>query len=192
MKLNKSQKVYAIILAVAAVGFLVDRVLLAPGAGGPAQVQAGAVHMTPSGRPRPPTTEPRAATASVAKRLARFNDVRQFDITTVREILLPSPAWLAELQPPEPEPEPDAEAEAPQPVAVAPAQMSPAERFIQRHRLKSTIRRDNGGWALIDGHIVEVGQEFDGYRLVAVTDDGAVFESDRGRVELRLRSHSDP
>ena len=184
MKLNESQKVYVIILAVAAVGLLVDRVLLAPGASGPVQVQAGAVHTTPSGRPQPPTTEPPAATASVAKRLARFNDVRQFDITTVREALSPSPAWLAELQPSEPGPK------ASQPVAVAPVQMSPAERFIQRHRLKSTIRRDNGGWALIDGHIVEVGQEFDGYRLVEVTDDGAVFESDQGRVELRLRSRS--
>lgn len=188
MKLNKSQKVYVIILAVAAVGFLVDRVLLVPGASGPAQVQAGAVHRTPSGRPQPPTTEPPAATASVAKRLARFNDVRQFDITTVREALSPSPTWLAELQLPEPGPKPEAS----QPVAVAPVQMSPTERFIRRHRLKSTIRRDNGGWALIDGHIVEVGQEFDGYRLVEVTDDGAVFESDQGRVELRLRSRSHP
>ena len=190
MKLNKSQKMYVIILAVAAVGLLLDQVLLAPGASGPARVQAGAVRTTPGPSPQPPTAEPPAATVSVAKRLARFNDVRRFDITTVREVLSPSPAWLAELQPPKPEPEP--EARTPQSVAVAPAQMSPAERFVQRHQLKSTIRREKGGWALIDGHIVEVGQEFDGYRLVAVTDDGAVFESDQGRVELRLRSHSDP
>ena len=186
-KLTKSQRVYMTMLAVALVAFTVDTVFL----GGEARVQqAGAETLAiPFTPPAAPPVEPAPApdrTASLAEALKACDTE---DISQVPEAFEPSASWRETLCPPPPEPTlpgglsvNTAEPDTPE-AALAVRQ---AQRFAETHNLMSIIRTSNGGTALVDGQLVQVGRKLDGFTLLRLTERGAVFEAGGKQVELRL------
>jgi len=59
-------------------------------------------------------------------------------------------------------------------------------RFDETHRLTGLILAGGRTGALIDGMLIKVGQSIDGYRLVSVANNTAVFESANERAVLRV------
>jgi hypothetical protein len=72
-------------------------------------------------------------------------------------------------------------------VAIAPPPSVP--RFEQTHRLNGLVLADGDSRALVDGTMLSVGQSIDGHRLVGVTKNLAVFESDGSRVILHVENN---
>jgi len=64
----------------------------------------------------------------------------------------------------------------------------PVSRFVMRHRLKAVSVSTDKTAAFIDDRFLSVGQELDGFRLVAVDKESATFEAGGKQVTLRLTS----
>lgn len=58
--------------------------------------------------------------------------------------------------------------------------------FQQSHRMTALMVDGRRSSVIVDGNPVTLGQSIDGYRLVTVTQDMAVFESAGGRAILRI------
>jgi hypothetical protein len=110
---------------------------------------------------------------SLAERLKSLT-LTDRDPTEMREAFAPSPAWLASL-----------EVEKPAVAAAEPERDLTAD-FPRQHKLTSVLRRGNGGSAIVDGKFVEIGEQVDGYRLIGLTADSAIFRSPRHAKEVRL------
>jgi len=63
-------------------------------------------------------------------------------------------------------------------------------RFDETHRLTGLILAGERTGALIDGMLIKVGQSIDGYRLVSVANNTAVFESAGERAVLRVEKNT--
>lgn len=61
-----------------------------------------------------------------------------------------------------------------------------ANRFRKTHKLMALMPKNRRPFAMVDGQTVFVGQKLDGFTLVAVRSQSAVFESIGGRVELKM------
>ena len=195
-KLTKSQRVYLALLIVAIVAFTVDTLFLR----GEGRVQqASAEALTPAIEPlSPPPVEPiltvEAAPIGAGDFVEALKACESVDIAEVREAFVPSEEWLKALAPPPPPP-PDSGGPD---VAVVPGEPTPpdaqeealailrARQFAKTHNLMSIIRTSDGGTALVDGQVVQVGRKLDGFTLVELTERGAVFEADGKQIELRL------
>lgn len=73
--------------------------------------------------------------------------------------------------------------------AVPVQSVSPAEAFVSRHRLTavlSTGTSSGGGAVMLDGRVVRVGDQVDGWTLVAVHARGGEFVSGPHRASLAL------
>lgn len=181
MTLTKTQRIYVAILALAIGAFAVDRLFLR---GGPDEAQAAGPYQSPSAMSRTPS--PTAGPAGeILGLLAALNGDRA-DLSKLRSAFQPSAAWSAELVPPAPE-APAAPAKS-APAAATPAKAQALMQFAQNHHVMSIIRTDAGGSALIDGRLINIGNKLDGFTLVELIDTAAIFESDAGRVELKLGS----
>ena len=181
MTLTRSRKIVLAILALAATALLVDRLVLAPSASGPARARAAP---TADERPEgagaaksasPPTAPEVGSGPRLADRLETVATPFDLDPDRLRDGFVPADAWLEELL------EPPAEAETPEP------QVSPADRFAERHTLTSVILTARSSSAVIDGKVVPVGQTIEGFRLIRLTRQSAVFEAGGEEVELSLR-----
>lgn len=203
MVLTKRQISMIAVLGASVIGFIVDRAFLDPGtpktaegaaslpAPGPAAPAAAAAAPAPAAAPRasaapaaaPPTAtapaKPATASQAAAAGAARVPLAERLkalappdgESAAVREAFAPSSAWLASLEEGKPGP-------APQPDSAA--------DFVRTHKLTSVLRRGSVGSAIIDGKVVEVGEGLDGYRLIGLTADSAVFQSPHNAKEVRL------
>jgi hypothetical protein len=180
--LTKKQISMIAVLGMSVIGFLVDKVLLdsaspktaraaAPAAARVASDRAPAAGLVKlAGAPQLPV--PGATRTPLAERLEALT-LPDGEPTGIREAFAPSAAWLASLEEVKPKPsgarEPDSTAD-----------------FVRQHKLTSVLRRGNVGSAVVDGKVVEIGEQLDGYRLTGLTADSAVFQSPRHPKEVRL------
>jgi hypothetical protein len=63
---------------------------------------------------------------------------------------------------------------------------NPAEVFKAAHRLTAVLFTERGRHAVVDGKMIMPGQSIDGFTLISVTHDTAVFRS--GAVTAVLRT----
>ncbi|MBC8108137.1 MAG: hypothetical protein H7Z14_16245 [Anaerolineae bacterium] len=65
-----------------------------------------------------------------------------------------------------------------------------ADKFATDHKLSTiSVNTSGGGVAIVDGKLLHVGAKIDGYKLVAVNQQTATFESHDGtRAQLKLTS----
>jgi len=181
MTLSRSRTIVLAVLALAVTALLVDRLVLAPSAGGPARARAASTaEGSPSGTgeassPAPATSPQADPGPRLADSLEAVAEPCELDPDRLRDGFVPAKAWLEELV----EPPPEAEASEPQ--------TSPATRFAERHTLTSVILTSHSGSAVIDGKVVPVGQTIDGFRLIRLSRRSAVFEGDGEEVALHLR-----
>jgi len=184
MTRTRSRKICLAVLGLAALALGVDRLFLA-GTSGPQPASASSLPAAdgsgstaaPQDTKAVPTDKRPPTLASLLEKAAEpfgLAPAEMRDAFTIAEV------WLAELQgpPPEPPPEP-AEPTEPQPTA--------GEAFAGRHKLTSVILSSRGGSAVVDGKIVPVGQALDGFTLLRVTRDSAIFGTGGEEVELHLR-----
>ena len=60
------------------------------------------------------------------------------------------------------------------------------DTFAARHHLSGVIISGQSRLAVVDDRVVAVGQELDGYRLVAIDEDSATFEVNQTRFVVPL------
>jgi len=176
MKLTQRQKIYVLVLIVAAVALLVDQVFL--GGGGEPTDQAMA---QPAGEPvaEAPTAVALATPAgpigthrrSVADRLARYVEAHAAHSAAIRDAFLPAPSWMAELSPE---------------ISDDDKARRSAEAFKQQHRLMAVLTGTGGGTAIVDNKCLRIGETLDGFSLQSVGTHSAVFVMEGERVELTL------
>lgn len=188
MSMNRSRKVLLTVLGLGLTALGVDRLFLG-GSTGPqtatADVQASlmaaadsasAVTLRAAATPSPATS----AGPTLAQRLLALAQDQNLDERAspqpVRDAFSPSPAWTG--------PGSSQADEPAQALAV-----DPAAQFQKQHRLMAVVARRSGGLAVVDSRTIALGQSLDGFRLIQVRDDAAVFESSSGtRLELRLHA----
>ena len=61
-----------------------------------------------------------------------------------------------------------------------------AETFRATHRLNAVMAHQQGGYAIVDGRRLRIGQEIDGFELIEIRVRSIVLESPPLRVELSL------
>jgi len=188
MKLSRSRIIVLVLLAAAAAALAVDRLVLAPSASGPKQAVASPAAASASPSVKQPVADGLveasigAAGSRLADRLQTASEQFELDPAGMRDGFRPVDAWLADLAPPAP-PAEDAQ-------PALPAGPSPADLFASRHTLTSVMLSRRGGSAVVDGKVVRLNQALDGFTLVRLTRDAAVFEADDERVELRLHQQA--
>ena len=178
MNLSRSQKILIAVLGVGLGALAVDRLLLGGAATGPAQASA----MPIPGAPAPDGTAHAGAgdssaaapaTLSVAEQLRAVAAAEHLNGAVVPDAFEPSEQWV-----PAPAPADNRSA--------ARQAESAADNFARSHPLSAVLTTPTGGWAMIAGQTVRVGQSVDGFTLVSVTEGAAVLERDGVRVELKL------
>ena len=180
MKLTKERKVYLGILAVGLVALVADRVFLGGGGVPPSSAEAaatplviGPIAQLPQARaPGTASAWPKQPNVSIADRLAAVATTEGINTSEVKDAFGPSAAWLAQLRP-----------SADRPSGLP---LDLAEAFCQRHRLTAVMVQGGGGKAIVDDKCLAVGEKIDGFALVAVEHNSAVFACGDRRAELKL------
>ncbi len=176
MKLSMARKVYLAILAAAAAALLADRLLVGYDET-PEQARASVGPSRP-GAPAAaerPTSSPVGAAgpsgpASLADRLKKAAGEAGLDPDSAADAFAPSELWLAQ----------------PEEAQAGKNLPTPGEVFATGHRLSSVVLAGEGGWAIVNGKIVRLGERIDGFDLVELTRSSAVFQAGQERVELKL------
>ena len=181
MKLTTSHKVYLAILGLALTAFLVDRLVLGGGSGrAAAPASVSGEEAAPSGE-QPlllPSTDAGASSdkPSLADRFQALAGTADLDPAEAKDAFAPSKIWLT----------------GPKATRLVTMRPSPGEEFAGKHRLTSVFMAREGSWATVDGKVIQVGQELEGFRLISVTCDSAIFRSGQDRVELKLLADATP
>ena len=127
-----------------------------------------AVAPAPAAQKTPPPA-PTPANPSLSQRIARAV-ARSSGQTETRDIFLVPLAWIGPQKVEQ--------------VVAAPAPRTP--RFDEKHRVTALILNGGRSGALIDGMMIKVGESIDGYRLVSVANNVAVFESANEKAFVRV------
>jgi hypothetical protein len=184
MKLGMKQKAYGVVLGLAAIGFVVDRLFFEPPdseaanvapahPGGPAPGAASAAGQAPASTAGPGDAQPVPA-GWLAERLRKAapavsdNDLRDVFAAPAGWRPAPKPVVVATPAPAVPKPQP----------------LGP--QFLREHHLIAVFIEGKNGRALVDGQLVPVGGSVAGFRLVAVNQRSAQFTHGDEQVSLTL------
>lgn len=184
MKLSKQQKTGLIFLAIALVALVVDRAFLGGGSV-PAEASASS-HQTPvESAPSPvepapaptasPETDLKLPTIQFIDRIETLWSQRDLDVNQARDIFALPTTWLADVLPAKPEDQPQPKQDA---VTI----------FMTGHQLRAVVISDQSRSVNVNDHILRIGDELDGFTLVAVGEDSATFEAGGRQAILRLVS----
>lgn len=171
MKLSKRQKVCFAILALGLGVLVVDRALLSP-QGGPAGASAYSIQApnepAAEATEHPELQPPAVRLSEQLETLCPNNP----DLSQVRDAFSLPASWLAEVHPGRgPLSEQDA-----------------AAMFAKHHQLEAVVLQSQARGALVNDHFLVIGQELDGFKLVAVDEGSVTFEARKKQVVLRLAS----
>ncbi len=186
MKLSRERKFFVVICALALVALVVDRTLLTEAAaddgasdpsallvpGGGASTSPGAGRAVPAnGRNGAGGSSSAAAVSDLLAQMAERNR-RQLEQTP--DAFQPGAGWTA----------PDMTQPGP------PAADARVETFAKR-KLASIVAGGRGkAGAMVEGRMIHIGQSLDGFTLVAVDNQSAVFEGRSVQVRLSLTGES--
>ena len=174
MKLSKKQIMYGSVLAAAGVAWAIDAAFFGPPAA------AGAAQTTTDGSVA-------AATKQVAGDVAVGDGAEHLLTMRLQKWATDHSASLSDMsdvfQPPVVA-KPSVVQSLPQ---TQPAE-DPALVFNRRHRLIATVLDGAGGYALIDGQVLRVGQAIDGAQLIGLTPRQARFSSADRTFYVQLTS----
>lgn len=177
MKLSKRQKSGVAVLAIALLALVADRALLGGGsvpAGASASSnEAPAEYIPGAVDPPDPNLEP--PTIRLAQRLETLWSERNLDRSQARNVFSLPASWLADVRPATPVDRPPPEQDA---VTV----------FTTNHQLRGVLITDQARCVTVNDHVLRLGDELDGFKLVAIEEDSATFEADGRQVSLRLAS----
>jgi len=174
MKLTRERKIIGAVL-VAALGFLAYDQLAGAGASSDAAAgDAGSLLLaSSSGKPTGPGGGDNTNDISLATRLSALAAKTGVSATDqIRDAFRPAEGWINK---------PVAA------IALVPT-VSSADKFVAAHKLIAISTNSAGGAvAVVDGTLLHIGGAIDGYRLMRVDRQHAIFESpDGGRAQLTL------
>jgi len=181
MVLSKKRKIYVGLLALAAIGLIVDRMVLAPSEMAPAESVASPMpSRSEDSAPKAPallqaarqTGARQASGPSLAERLQALAEARDLELANVKNAFRTAEPWGVELRTPKP--------------AVIQDDTARIEKFCRDHRLMAVMVASDGGRAIVDGKSYRIGQQLDGFRLISVTERTAVWASGTRRATLTL------
>ena len=175
------------LLGLAIVGFAADRLLQGDAA---IQPNSAAAESPPAGvappvpgpaAPAPAMADEAKATSgsmSVADRLKTLADPEDLEPQSLREAFAPPLDWLRELQT--------------RPGTTTAPEVDPVAEFAAKHKVTVVMLAGSAGSAIIDGKIMQVGQELDGFTLVRMAAGSVVFRAKNGAAEVELRLTTEP
>jgi hypothetical protein len=182
MKLTKRQKVASAILVVVLGALIVDRTYLSPGK---VSAEASASSSQTSSEPEIesikqgviPEPGSQSTTMKLVQRLEtlwseKSPDVRSMAsaISRARDAFSLPEAWLAKVHP----------------SGLARPEQDAVIRFTRNHQLKAVVVQGQTRCVMVDDNFLTIGQELDGFKLVAVDEESATFEAGEQRVILLL------
>ena len=187
MEISKKHIVLFVAVGIAAVVFLVDRVMPGGSPTGPSEAQAVTVdELSDEIAPEvfSPVDDRETRAAEVRTALARrFDSVarsHRLEPSAVKNAFFPSLEWVGPqgdkiVVDEEPEPEVDS------------AEVK-AQEFARMHQLKGAIVAPGRSIAIIDGNCVSIGQKVAGFELKSVTAGTAVLVCEGAEVVLKLNT----
>ena len=186
MEISKKHIVLFVVLGIAVVVFLADRVMPGGSPAGPSQAQATAADDELSDEIAPVISDAaddrETHVAEVRTALARrFDSVarsHRLEPSAVKDAFVPSPDWVR------PQGDKVVVEEKPEVDSVE----VKAREFASRHQLKGAIVASDRSIAIIDGNCVSIGQKVDGFELKSVTANTAVLTCEGAKVVLQLNA----
>jgi hypothetical protein len=190
MEISKKHKVMFVVLGIAVVVFLADRVMPGGSPVGPGEIQAAdAEALSDEIAPEAfsPADDREIQAATVRTALARRFDLvarsHHLDPSSVKDAFVPSTEWVG----PRGGSNKLVVDEGPE-VDSAEAK---AREFARVHQLKGAIVASDRSIAIIDGNCVSIGHMVDGFKLKSVTVNTAVLTCEGAEVVLKLNAPSE-
>jgi hypothetical protein len=175
--LTKRQKTGIVFLSMALLALVVDRVVLSGG-----WVPAGASassNKTPAEHVLEPVDvseeESQPPTIRLSQRLEMLWAERSLDINQAKDIFTLPECWRSDVFPAETD-------------DIPPPKKDAIKVFITSHRLQAVVISDQTCCATVNGYNLCLGDELDGFKLVAIEDDSATFESGKRRAIIELEN----
>ncbi len=179
-KLTTQQKACIAILAIALVALLVDRVFLG-GASGPQSAEAQwaaprSINM-PSPKPLPAVVDGREGRPPLIEKLQELTKYQNLSLADMSEAFRLSDEWLAEVGSGS--------------VRLQDRSLTPAQRFVKTHQLEAVMVGGTRSRVVVNNKPLQLNQQIDGYTLVSVSHNSAVFVCENQRVELLMKKPQD-
>jgi len=184
MEIQKKHKVMFVVLGLAVVVFLADRVMPGGSPAGPEETQAAIGEPGDEIAPEvfSPADDRETQAAEVRTALARRLDSvarsHRMDPSSVKDAFFPSPEWVG----------PRGGKVVVDKESVVDSAEVRAQEFARMHQLKGAIAASDRSIAIINGDCVSIGQKVDGFELKSVTPDTAVFACEGVEVVLKLNA----
>lgn len=175
MKLSKRQISSVAVLAIALIVLFVDRAFLCRGsspAGASASLNAAPAEPIPEAVD-PPNSNSESPTIKLAQRLERLWSEKNLDMSQARDVFSLPASWLADVRPATP-------------IGRSPTGQDAVTVFRTNHQLRGVLMTDQACCVTVNDHILRLGEDLDGFKLVAIEKDSATFEADGKQVSLRL------
>lgn len=171
--------ILAVVLGAAGLGLTFDRVILGSDVTSPTESTAGVLDLQPDTASL--LIEPSTATAptgepipTLADRLRLATADHVAESTAERDAFSPSAQWFGSI---------------PGSGQTVSAPLNQAhEAFKRQNHLEAVLVTGNQRCAVVNGQTIYIGQELQGYRLVAVHERSVEFESKGVRVLLGIRN----
>lgn len=135
-------------------------------------------HINPVVAPRsngPSKDEPLVGLGALAERMHAMAEVERLDLADAKDVFRPPVEWVGNLA---------ATPQADHSTVVAGP--DPVASFRERHHLIAVLKSSKGGMAILDGKSVRPGQTVDGFKLVRIEENAAVFEANGRTVDMQL------
>lgn len=176
MKLTRERKIFGAVLVIALGGLGWDQLRGSSPASADASAEADSLLMATTGSSNKSALH--SATAGDEVSLAsRLTSLAQATGTTspatIRDVFKPANTWLSN-------------------ALGSNTTVAAADKFALQHKL-STISQNasGGGVAVVDGKMLNVGAKIDGYKLISVNRQAAIFQApDGARAQLKLPTES--
>lgn len=174
MKLTRERKVYAAVLALAVVALGADRFLFS--APEIAAAEPGSLLVQSEPRPKAfikgesarPVAAKLPGLGALARRMDEVSKARGLQAGNVADPFRPPAGWLK---------------------AEATQTGNGLSEFAAKHHLVAVLKSSRGGIAVVNGATrksLRIGQQLDGFKLVAIGEKSVTFQSALGTVDLGL------
>ena len=178
MVLSKERKIYLVLSGIALLGLGIDRVLIGTELTDPNTASAAAdASVSTADLTSPPDLDVLLspmplAEGTVAHRLKDSSQQPNLYTVSLRDMFIPSSSWGPRTQE----------------VNSGDPRESAVRRFYSNHRLEAVMTSDAKNYALLDGtHMLQEGDQFDGFKLVSIADRSVTFQLDGHMVTLPLQ-----
>ena len=174
IRLSGRQKAGAAIVLLGLCALIMDRLFILPQSAPAEQSDYSVPADTEVAGMASTTTEASGPESqSVNPRLAKLETLwsdKSLDVHRIRDAFSMPPAWQ----------------EGPSPGLAASIVSDPLSRFVQRHRLMAVAVDSEQNTVYVDDRLLKVGQELDGFKLIAIDQQSATFEREGQRITLKL------